>query len=191
MIKRPHRQGGGDSAQGIGASLTRKEDERFMHGRGEYVPNICMVGMVDIAFVRSPIAHGHIIGIEKPEGFEHAIYTLGDMEGVKPVTQLGDRHLHWKAEIAGKEKEWDVEITEQMPDQRIAWTSRGGVVNDGIVMLQPLTDKRTKISLHMAYLPEGVVESVDDELDDLSLRAKGDLERFKAFIEEHSSETGA
>jgi uncharacterized membrane protein len=113
------------------------------------------------------------------------------MEGVKQVTQLGDRHLHWKAEIAGKEKEWDVEITEQMPDQRIAWTSRGGVVNDGIVMLQPLSDKRTKISLHMAYLPEGVVENVDDELDDLSLRAKGDLERFKAFIEKHSPETGA
>ncbi|WP_250490592.1 xanthine dehydrogenase family protein molybdopterin-binding subunit [Caballeronia sp. INML2] len=85
MIKRLHRQGGGDSAQGIGASLTRKEDERFMHGRGEYVPNIRMVGMVDVAFVRSPIAHGHIVGIEKPEGFEHAIYTLGDMEGVKPV----------------------------------------------------------------------------------------------------------
>jgi len=85
MIKRLHRQGGGDSAQGIGASLTRKEDERFMHGRGEYVPNIRMVGMVDVAFVRSPIAHGHIVGIEKPEGFEHAIYTLGDMEGVKPI----------------------------------------------------------------------------------------------------------
>ena len=113
------------------------------------------------------------------------------MEGVKQVTQLGDRHLHWKAEIAGMEKEWDVEITEQMPDQRIAWTSRDGVVNDGIVMLQPLSDKRTKISLHMAYLPDGGVENVDDELDDLSLRAKGDLERFKAFIEKHSPETGA
>jgi hypothetical protein len=58
-------------------------------------------------------------------------------------------------------------------------------------MLQPLSDKRTKISLHVAYLPEGVVENVDDELDDLSLRAKGDLERFKAFIEKHSPETGA
>ena len=105
------------------------------------------------------------------------------MEGVKQVTQLDDTHLHWTADIAGKEKEWDAEITEQTPDQRIAWTSRGGVVNDGIVMFQPLSDKRTKISLHMAYLTEGVVENVDDELGDLSLRAKGDLERFKAFIE--------
>ena len=113
------------------------------------------------------------------------------MTGVKEVRQLDDRHLHWKAEIGGQEKEWDAEIVEQMPDQRIAWTSRGGVVNDGIVMLQPLSDKRTKISLHMAYLPDGGVENVDDELDDLSLRAKGDLERFKAFIEKHSPETGA
>ena len=50
-----------DRPQGIGASLLRKEDDRFMHGRGEYVGNIRMVGMVDVAFVRSPIAHGHIV----------------------------------------------------------------------------------------------------------------------------------
>jgi carbon-monoxide dehydrogenase large subunit len=74
-----------DRPQGIGASLLRKEDERFMHGRGEYVGNIRMVGMVDVAFVRSPIAHGHIIGIEKPPGFEHAVYTLADLDDVKPI----------------------------------------------------------------------------------------------------------
>ena len=113
------------------------------------------------------------------------------MEGVKQVTQLDNTHLHWTADIAGKEKEWDAEITEQTPDQRIAWTSRGGVVNDGIVMFEPLSDKRTKISLHMAYLTEGVVENVDDELGDLSLRAKGDLERFKVFIEARGQETRA
>jgi len=85
MIKRPQKSSGENRPQGIGASLTRKEDERFMHGRGEYVPNIRMVGMVDVAFVRSPVAHGHIVGIEKPEPFERAIYTLADLEGVKPI----------------------------------------------------------------------------------------------------------
>ncbi|TDQ86750.1 xanthine dehydrogenase family protein molybdopterin-binding subunit [Paraburkholderia silvatlantica] len=85
MIKRPHTNGGDKGPQGIGASLRRKEDERFMHGRGEYVPNIRMVGMLDVAFVRSPIAHGHIVGIEKPEPFAHAVYTLTDLEGVKPI----------------------------------------------------------------------------------------------------------
>lgn len=85
MIKRPHANGGDKGPQGIGASLRRKEDERFMLGRGEYVPNIRMVGMLDVAFVRSPIAHGHIVGIEKPEPFAHAVYTLTDLEGVKPI----------------------------------------------------------------------------------------------------------
>jgi uncharacterized membrane protein len=113
------------------------------------------------------------------------------MEGVKQVTQLDDTHLHWKAEIAGKEKEWDAEITEQTPDQRIAWTSRGGAVNDGIVMFQPLADARSKICLQVAYLPEGFVENVGDELGAVSLRVQGDLERFKAFIEARGRETGA
>jgi len=85
MIKRPQTRSDIHRPQGIGASLTRKEDERFMHGRGEYVPNIRMVGMVDVAFVRSPIAHGHIVGIEKPEAHAHAVYTLADLEGVKPI----------------------------------------------------------------------------------------------------------
>jgi carbon-monoxide dehydrogenase large subunit len=76
-----------DRPQGIGASLLRKEDDRFMHGRGEYVGNIRMVGMVDVAFVRSPIAHGHIVGIEKPVGLEHAVYSLADLDDVKPMAR--------------------------------------------------------------------------------------------------------
>jgi carbon-monoxide dehydrogenase large subunit len=56
-----------------------------MHGRGEYVGNIRMVGMLDVAFVRSPIAHGHIVGIEKPVGQEHTVYTHADLEGVQPI----------------------------------------------------------------------------------------------------------
>ncbi|WP_244832246.1 xanthine dehydrogenase family protein molybdopterin-binding subunit [Caballeronia sp. TF1N1] len=85
MIKRTKAPSDKTRAQGIGASLTRKEDDRFMHGRGEYVANIRMVGMVDVAFVRSPIAHGHIVGIEKPDAFADAIYTLADLEGVRPI----------------------------------------------------------------------------------------------------------
>jgi uncharacterized membrane protein len=55
------------------------------------------------------------------------------MEGVKQVKQLDDTHLHWKAEIGGKEKEWNAEITEQSPDQRIAWTSVDGAWAGGTV----------------------------------------------------------
>jgi carbon-monoxide dehydrogenase large subunit len=84
-MKRPLKTHAPERPQGIGASLLRKEDDRFMHGRGEYVGNIRMVGMVDVAFVRSPIAHGHIIGIEKPAEFEGAVYTLADLDDVKPI----------------------------------------------------------------------------------------------------------
>ena len=69
------------------------------------------------------------------------------MEGVKDLTQLDDTRLHWKAEIAGQEKEWDAEIIEQTPDQRIAWTSRGGANNGGIVTFHPLSDARSMVML--------------------------------------------
>jgi uncharacterized membrane protein len=113
------------------------------------------------------------------------------MEGVKEVTQLDDRRLHWKAEIAGQEKEWDAEIIEQTPDQRIAWTSRGGAINGGVVTFHRLSDIRSKVMLQMEYDPQGVVEHAGDALGVVSLRVQGDLERFKEFIEQRGHETGA
>ena len=113
------------------------------------------------------------------------------MEGVKEVTQLDDTHLHWKAEIEGQEKEWDAEITEQTPDQRIAWTSRGGAINGGVVTFHRLSDFRSKVMLQLEYAPQGVVENVGDALGVVSLRVQGDLERFKEFIEQRGRETGA
>lgn len=113
------------------------------------------------------------------------------MEGVKEVHQLDDRHLHWKAEIGGQEKEWDAEITEQTPDERIAWKSTGGAVNEGIVTFEPLSDAKSTVRLNIAYMPDGVMETVGDEVGVLSLRVKRDLERFKEFIESRGRETGA
>ena len=65
------------------------------------------------------------------------------MEGVEQVRQLDDRHLHWVAEIAGKREEWDAEILEQVPDQRIAWRSTSGARNAGVVSFQPVGRNRT------------------------------------------------
>ena len=113
------------------------------------------------------------------------------MEGVKEVTQLDDTHLHWKAAIAGQEKEWDAEITEQTPDQRIAWTSRGGAINGGVVTFHRLSDAKSKVMLQLEYAPQGVAENVGDALGVVSLRVQGDLERFKEFIETRGRETGA
>jgi uncharacterized membrane protein len=113
------------------------------------------------------------------------------MEGVKEVKQLDDTRLRWKAEIAGKEKVWTAEITEQTPDQRIAWTSRGGAPNGGVVTFHRLSDAKSKIMLQLEYDPQGFVENAGDALGVVSLRVKGDLERFKEFIEQRGRETGA
>jgi carbon-monoxide dehydrogenase large subunit len=71
--------------QGIGASLERKEDDRFLRGRGQYVANIRMVGMRDVAFVRSPLAHARIRGIQKPAASEDSVFVLADLTGVEPI----------------------------------------------------------------------------------------------------------
>jgi len=113
------------------------------------------------------------------------------MEGVKEVKQLDDKRLHWKAEIAGVEREWDARITEQEPDMRIAWRSEGGADNGGVVTFHKLDDARTKVMLQVEFEPEGLVEEVGDKLGFVSRRASGDLERFKEFIEERGRETGA
>jgi len=113
------------------------------------------------------------------------------MEGVKEVRQLDDSHLHWCAEIAGKDVEWDAEITEQIPDQRIAWRSVDGTPNAGVVSFHRLHDGSTRVMLQMDYDPEGVLENTGDALGMLSHRVEGDLERFKDFLESRGSETGA
>src|SRR5687767_7494284 len=101
------------------------------------------------------------------------------MEGVKEVKQLDDKRLHWKAEIAGVEREWDARITEQEPDMRIAWTSEGGSENGGVVTFHKLDDAHTKVMLQLEFDPEDLVEEVGDKLGFVSRRAAGDLERFK------------
>lgn len=113
------------------------------------------------------------------------------MEGIKQVIQLDDRHLRWKAEIGGKEKEWDARITEQVPNDRIAWKSTGGAVNAGVVTFHRLSDTTSKVMLQIEYDPDGVVENIGDAVGVVSQRVEGDLQRFKEFIETRGQETGA
>jgi len=113
------------------------------------------------------------------------------MEGVKQVKQLDDTHLHWKATIAGKDEEWQAEITEQIPDQRIAWTSQGGALNVGAVTFQPVSNDKSRLVLQMEYEPQGIVEQTGDAVGLVTHRVEGDLKRFKDFIESRGRETGA
>jgi uncharacterized membrane protein len=93
--------------------------------------------------------------------------------------------------VAGKDKEWDAEISEQHPNERIAWTSTSGARNAGVVTFHRISDDTTRIMLQMDVDPEGPIENIGDFLGVLDRRVQGDLERFKAFIEERGAPTGA
>ena len=112
------------------------------------------------------------------------------MEGVVEVRQLDDKRLAWKANIAGKEEQWEAEITDQTPDQRIAWKSIGGAEHGGAVLFRPAQGGGTEIVLRIRYEPEGVTENVGSALGLVGRRVQGDLERFAKFIEERGRATG-
>src|SRR5487761_1764766 len=109
------------------------------------------------------------------------------MEGVAEVRQLSDTRLHWKATIAGREKEWDAEI----PEQRIAWKAVDGAPNAGVVSFHRISEAQTRVSLQLEAEPEGIVEEVGDKLGVFGHRVDGDLKRFKEFVEARGTETGA
>jgi uncharacterized membrane protein len=113
------------------------------------------------------------------------------MEGVEEVRQLTDTELQWIAEIAGQRREWKAEITEQRPDERIAWTSTEGSRNGGVVSFHRLGDSETKVMLQLEFEPDDTMEKAGDMAGVVKSRVKGDLERFKEFIESRGRETGA
>ena len=113
------------------------------------------------------------------------------MGGVDSVTQLDDTHLHWVAEIAGVRREWDAEITEQHPDERVAWRATDGADNAGAVTFHHLDEGTTKVMLQLDFDPEGFVEQAGDKLGIVKGQAKKDLASFKTFIEERGVESGA
>ena len=113
------------------------------------------------------------------------------MEGVKEVIQLDEKTLRWEAEIAGKDEEWEAEITEQTPNTIIAWRSTTGTPNAGAVRFEPVDGAKTRISLEISYEPQDAIEKVGDALGVLERRVSGDLGRFKEFIEKRQAPTGA
>jgi uncharacterized membrane protein len=113
------------------------------------------------------------------------------MDGVERVRQLGPTMTHWEISIAGVRREFDAAITEQHPDERVAWKSVEGPEHGGVVTFHRLDDDTTRVSLQMEYHPDTLTEKVAALLGAVSMRIKGDLERFKKFIEERGTETGA
>lgn len=113
------------------------------------------------------------------------------MEGVKSVRQLDDTHLEWTAELGGEQHSWKAEIGEQEPDRVVSWRAIDGKYNSGKVTFDPIDANRTRVNVEMTYDAEGWKESVGSALGFDSRRVKGDLDRFKEFIESRQQETGA
>ncbi len=113
------------------------------------------------------------------------------MAGIEHVEQLDDAHLHWRADIGGVRREWDAQIDEQSPDQRIAWHATSGARNAGVVTFHKIDDKTTRVMLQLEFDPDGFVEKSGDVLGFVRRRATSDLARFKDYIEARGSESGA
>ncbi|EPH41125.1 SRPBCC family protein [Streptomyces aurantiacus] len=114
------------------------------------------------------------------------------MEGVEEVVQLDDRRNHWTTKIAGVRREFDTEIVDQLPDERIAWrTISGDIRQMGMVRFQPLDESRTRVELVMDVEAGGMAEKAADSMGIIDRRVKGDMQRFKDYIERRARESGA
>lgn len=113
------------------------------------------------------------------------------MDGVQSVDQIDDTHLHWVAEAGGKQHAWTAEITEQHPDERVAWKAIDGHGNAGVVTFHRLGEAETRVTVQMEHATDGLMDQIGSALGMDSRRVKGDLERFKDLMESRDGETGA
>ncbi|HEY2669856.1 MAG TPA: SRPBCC family protein [Rugosimonospora sp.] len=113
------------------------------------------------------------------------------MEDVEEVQQVDDQMTHWRVKMAGVTREFDARITEQLPDERVAWSSTAGPRQAGVVTFHRLDADHTRVTAQMELTPEGMAESVGDKAGMIKRRVKGDLDRFRAFIEDRGSATGS
>jgi uncharacterized membrane protein len=112
------------------------------------------------------------------------------MEGVERIDQLSPTKTHWVTKIAGVQREFDAEVTEQHPDERVAWTTENGTHQSGVVTFHRISDDTTRVTLQLDHDPQGFLETVGDALGIIKRRVKGDLENFKKFIEAKGTEEG-
>lgn len=113
------------------------------------------------------------------------------MDGVDDIRQLDDETLHWKVSVGGVEREFDARITEQHPDERIAWQSTSGPQQAGVVTFHRLDDDRTRVRMQLEWEPEGFTETAGSMLQIDDAQVAHDLKHFKELIESNGFETGA
>ena len=112
------------------------------------------------------------------------------MEGVQRIDQLSPTKTHWVTKIAGVEREFDAEITEQTPDERVAWATVDGTHQAGVVTFHRISDTTSRVTLQLDPDPQGFLEKAGDALGIVQRRIKGDMANFKTFIEARGVEEG-
>lgn len=140
--------------------------------------------------------HQHAVEVAAPIRVAYNQWTQFEsfplfMDGVEAVTQESDNRLHWVVKIGGVEREFDTTITEQTPDQRIAWTTTEGPEHSGVVTFHYIDDDTTRVTLQMGFEPDGFLENVADKLGVVQARIRSDIDDFKSFIEDRERSTGA
>lgn len=105
------------------------------------------------------------------------------MDGVRRVERLDDTHWRWHADVAGRNEEWEAEITERVPNERIEWRYTRGARNAGVVSFHSLSHDKTLVTLQLGYDPKGALEAMGDALGMVERRVVSDLENFKRHVE--------
>lgn len=113
------------------------------------------------------------------------------MSGVESVTQLDDRTNRWVVNIGGARREFDTEIIEPLPDERIAWRSFDGQTHAGAVTFTPLETGVTRVWVRFEWAAETLTDKAGAALGFDNMQVRADLRRFKEFIEARGTETGA
>jgi len=151
-----------------------------------------------VAYVRSrgPVGVEESVEVDVPVETAYNQWTQFEefprfMEGIDEVRQLDDTHLRWVASAAGRRREWNAEISEQRPDERVAWHATSGKRNAGVVTFHRLRDDRSKVMVQLEFEPEGLRETFGSILGLDRRRIKGDLQRFAGLVEERGVESGA
>ena len=113
------------------------------------------------------------------------------MEGIEEIKQIDDTHLHWRAKVGGHEVEWNAVITEQIPDERVAWKATDGKANAGVVTFHRLSDTSSRVMVQIEHEADGIMEKVGSALGADSHEVKNSLENFKELVESRGSAGGA
>jgi uncharacterized membrane protein len=168
-------------------------------------PDICRRGRhspcdpsIRIAYTRGVVMTSvtESVDVEVPVSTAYNQWTQFEsfpqfMDGVEEITHSDERHTHWITTVGGVRRQFDTEITEQHPDERVAWKSTDGTTHAGVVTFHRVSDSATRVTVQLDWQPEGLVENAGSVLGFDKRRVKADLQRFKAFIEARGTETGA